>query len=130
MQRRLPGGRVEVVDARELVALIPGHLRGSVLLSSTPTTGDADAPATPADAARPRSASRASACFGVWPSGSARMTTSLPGAELPVEGAQQAAAHAADQLAVDCCAAADELAADERAEAFEQLRERSSEVAA
>ena len=53
------------------------------------------------------------------PLGSARIDHKpFQAGELPVEGAQQTGAHAADQLAVDERPAADELASDEIAEAF------------
>ena len=97
-----------------------GTCEGSVLVSSTPTAG------TPT-AATPRSRPRleGGAWLRLFGAHVGRVgahdddRVELP--ELPVEGAQQAPADTAEQLAVDELPAAHELPAGEHAEGFDQL---------
>ena len=90
-------------------------------VSSTPTVGTRTA-ATPAS----RPDSNAALDFALFGAHARRLGAHddepFQACELPVEGAQQARAHAADQLAIDELAAADELAADQVAEAFDELQ--------
>ena len=91
-----------------------------MLVSSTPTgrTPAAVAPASSPDSKR----LPASAPAERLPVGAAHHHEAFEVGELAVEGAQQAAAHAAEELLVDARPAADELAADDLAEPFDQFR--------
>ena len=96
-----------------------GTCEGSVPVSSTPTAGT-PAAATPVE--QPGLEGRARFGLGGAHADRRRAHHDEPfePAELTVERAQQARAHAAEQLAVDQRPAADELASDNLAEVLEQ----------
>jgi hypothetical protein len=96
----LAGEVVEIVDAREALAAIPGDLRrvGAGEL-------DADRRYAHGGDARDEARLERRARFPLHGAHAVRLGAhddeAFQARELPVEGAQQAGAHAADQLAID-----------------------------